>query len=168
MIDLASVLRPGDGILPGQACAEPQSLLEALVEQREQFSGCGLFLGSHYSGILKPQHADHLRLSAYCGIGHNRALADAGALEIVPSPYSQLGGLIRSGRIKADIVFLQVSPPNGRGEYSLGLAADYLVPALAKCRAVIAEVNDQVPWTHGELVLHKKDFALIVESSRAP
>jgi len=168
MIDLASVIRPGDGIIPCQACAEPQTLMEALVAQREQLSGCGVFLGSHYSGILKAEHADHLRLSAYCGIGHNRALADAGALEIVPSPYSQLGSLIRAGRIKADIVFLQVSPPNGRGEYSLGLAADYLVPALAKCRAVVAEVNDQVPWTHGELVLHKKDFALIVETSRPP
>ncbi|MGE5640875.1 MAG: acetyl-CoA hydrolase/transferase family protein [Clostridia bacterium] len=168
MIDLASVIRPGDGIIIGQACAEPQTLVEALVAQRAALSGCAVFLGVNYSGILKPEHADHLRLGAYCGIGQNRALADAGVLEIIPAPYSQLAGLIRGGQIRADIVFLQVSPPNGKGEYSLGLAADYLVPALAKCRAVVGEVNDQVPWTHSEVVLHKKDFALLAETSRPP
>ena len=87
-------------------------------------------------------------------------------LDIHPAPYSQLGPLIRDGRIRADVVMLQVSPPNARGEYSLGLAAEYLVPALESARAIVAEVNDQVPWTHTEPLLRKKDFALIVESSR--
>ena len=165
---LESVIRPGEGILVGQACAEPQSLLEALVERRDALKGCRLFLGIHYSGILRPEHADCLRFTAYCGIGKNRALADAGVLDILPVPYSMLGPLIRSGKIPADVVLLQVSPPNAHGEYSLGLAADYLVPALQTCRAIVAEVNDQVPWTHSERLLKKVDFALLVESSRAP
>jgi acetyl-CoA hydrolase len=168
MVDLASVVRPGDGILWGQACAEPQTLVEALVSQRAQVGAVGCFLGSSYSGIVRPEHADHLRLSSYCGIGTNRALADAGALEILPIPYSQLGPLIRDKRIRCDVLMLQVSPPNARGEYSLGLAADYLVPALDVCRAIVAEVNDQVPWTHTERLLAKDDFDLMVETSRCP
>lgn len=166
--DLASVVRPGDGIVVGQACAEPQALMEALIAQRARLPGCGVFLGSGYSGLLKPEHADHLRLSAYCGIGQNRALVDAGALEIVPAPYSQIGPLIRSGRIRADVLFVQVSPPNALGEHSLGLAADYLVPALDVCRSIVAEVNDQVPWTHTERVLREEDFDLVVHASRPP
>jgi acetyl-CoA hydrolase len=167
-IELAAAVRPGDGIVIGQACAEPQTLVEALVAQRAALSGCSLFLGTGYSGILQPAHADHLRLSAYCGIGRNRALADAGALDILPVPYSQIGALIRAGRIRADVVFVQVSPPNSRGEFSLGLAADYLVPALEVCRAVVAEVNAQVPWTHTDRVLSRKNFSLLVETSRTP
>jgi len=155
-------------MLWGQACAEPQTLVEALVSQRSRLGGVGCFLGSSYSGIVKPEHADHLRLSSYCGIGTNRALADAGVLEILPVPYSQLGSLIRSRAIRADVVMLQVSPPNARGEYSLGLAADYLVPALDVCRAIVAEVNEQVPWTHTERLLTRNDFDLLVESSRPP
>jgi acyl-CoA hydrolase len=165
---LSTVIRPGDGIVVGQACAEPQTLVEALVEQRAALSGCGVFLGVGYAGIIRPEHADHLRLSAYCGIGKNRPLADAGALEILPAPYSQLGRLIREGKIKTDVVLVQVSPPNAGGEYSLGVAADYLVPALETARAVVAEVNDQVPWTHSEKLLRKGDFALITQSSRPP
>lgn len=165
---LSQAIRPGDGIVVGQACAEPQTLVEMLAAQRAALSGCEVFLGANYSGILQPAHADHLKLSAYGGIGHNRKLADAGALEILPVPYSQIGALIRAGRIRADVVFVQVSPPNARGEYSMGLAADYLVPALEVCRAVVAEVNDQVPWTHGERFLNRKDFSLLVETSRPP
>src|SRR6185436_8297758 len=118
MVDLASVIRPGDGIVIGQACAEPQALVGALAEQRARFSGCRPFLGANYSGILKAEHADHLRLSAYCGVGQNRALADGGALEILPVPYSQIAKLIREKRIACDVVLLQVSPPNERGEHS--------------------------------------------------
>jgi acyl-CoA hydrolase len=168
MVDLTSVVRPGDSIMWGQACAEPQTLVEALVSQRASLGAVGCFLGSSYSGLLKPEHADHLKLSSYCGTGTNRALADAGVLDILPLPYSQLGPLIRDRKIKCDVLLLQVSPPNARGEYSLGLAADYLVPALDVCRAIVAEVNDQVPWTHTQRLLAKADFDLLVESSRPP
>ncbi len=168
MLDLASVIRPGDGIVYGQNCAEPQTLVEALVAQRAAFSGARLFVGSSYSGILKPGHADHLRIASYCGSGTNRALAEAGVLDIYPAPYSQLGNLIRTGHIRADVVLLQVAPPNARGEYSLGLAVEYLAAALQVARAVVAEVNDQVPWTQTEPLLRREDFALVVESSRAP
>jgi acetyl-CoA hydrolase len=167
-VDLSSVIRTGDGLVWGQACAEPQTLVEALIAQRAALSGCRAFLGSSYSGLLRPEHADHLRLSSYCGTGSNRALADAGVLEILPAPYSQLGALIRSGRINCDVVMLQVSPPNVRGEYSLGLGVEYLAPALEVARAVIAEVNRQVPWTYTQPVLRREDFDLVVETSRAP
>jgi acetyl-CoA hydrolase len=167
MIDLG-IIRPGDALLWGQACAEPQTLVEALIAQRSALSGCRLFLGSSYSGLLRPEHADHLRFSSYCGTGTNRALANAGVLEILPVPYSQLGALLRSRRLACDVVMIQVSPANPRGEYSLGLGVEYLAPALEVARAVIAEVNDQVPWTHTQPLLRRDDFDLLVESSRPP
>ena len=168
MSDLATLIRPGEAIVCGQACAEPQTLLEALVAQREALRGCSVFVGSSYSGILQPAHADHLRLTSYCGTGTNRALADAGVLDILPAPYSQLGPLLGSGAMRCDAVLLQVSPPNARGEYSLGLSVEYLAPALQACRVVVAEVNDQVPWTRTEPLLRGEDFDLLVKSSRPP
>src|SRR5947208_1753347 len=116
-IDLAQFIRPGDGVIWGQACAEPLTLTEAFVAQRERYPGASAFLGVNYSGTVKAEHADHLKLLAYCGAGQNRKLADAGVLDICPFPYSQLGSLIRGGRLKADVVLLQVSPPNRHGEY---------------------------------------------------
>ena len=166
--DLARFIRPGDGIVFGQACAEPQSLSEALVAQRTAYSGASVFLGVNYTGIVRPEHADHLKLSSYCGAGHNRALADAGVLDIHPHPYSRIAALIRERKIPCDVLLLQVSPPNARGEYSMGLAVDYLLPARQSARAVIAEVNDRIPWTHTEKLYRRDDFDLLVESSREP
>src|SRR5579862_85334 len=166
--DLARFIRPGDGVIVGQACAEPQTLVEALVAQRAAFTGASVFLGVNYAGIVKPAHADHLKLSSYCGAGHNRALADAGVLDIHPHPYSRLAPLIRERKIRCDVALLQVSPPNARGEYSMGLAVDYLPPAIESARAVIAEVNERIPWTRTEKIFRREDFALLIESSREP
>jgi acetyl-CoA hydrolase len=157
------VIRPGDALVWGQACAEPQTLVEMLITERASLSGCSVFMGSSYSGLVRPEHADHLRLASYCGTGTNRALAEAGVLDILPSPYSQLSRVI-----PCDVLMLQVSPPNAAGEYSLGLAVEYLAPAFEKARAVIAEVNEQVPWTNTELRLRRDDFDLLVETSRPP
>ena len=167
-IDLAQFIRPGDGVVWGQACAEPLTLTEAFVAQRSRYTGASVFMGVNYAGIVKAEHTDHLRLTAYCGAGHNRKLADAGLLDICPFPYSQLGDLIRSRRLKADVVLVQVSPANERGEHSLGLSAEYLGPAIKAARVVIAEINDQVPWTHTDTVLTAGDFAVMVHSSRPP
>jgi acyl-CoA hydrolase len=165
-VRLARWIRPGDGVIWGQASAEPQTLVETMVAQRAEFSGARAFMGISYSGIVRPAHADHLRLSAYCGAGANRALADAGVLDICPYPYSQLATLIRQGHIRADVVMVQVSPPNSSGEHSLGMAAEYLVPALQCARVVLAEINDQVPWTHCERMLRAEEISLAVETSR--
>ncbi|HEY5635465.1 MAG TPA: acetyl-CoA hydrolase/transferase C-terminal domain-containing protein [Burkholderiales bacterium] len=167
-IDLAKVLRPGDGVIWGQSTGEPQALVEAFVEQRAAYRGATAFLGISYSGIVRPEHADVLRFSSYAGTGTNRALTAAGVLEIHPHPYSRFGALIRAGRLRADVVFVQVSPPNARGEHSLGLSHEYLLPALEGARAIVVEINDQVPWVHGERTLKAADFALSIETSRAP
>jgi acyl-CoA hydrolase len=166
--ELAGLIRPGDGVILGQACAEPQTLSAALVAQRAAYSGASVFLGVNYAGIVRPEHADHLKLSSYCGAGHNRALADAGVLDIHPHPYSRLAALIRERKIPCDVALIQVSPPNARGEYSMGLGVDYLLPAVRSARAVVAEVNERVPWTHTEKLFRKEEFALLVESSREP
>ena len=167
-LELARFIRPGDGIVLGQACAEPQTLSTALAAQRAAFSGASVFLGINYADVVRPEHADHLKLSSYCGAGHNRALADAGVLEIHPHPYSRLATLIRERKIPCDVALIQVSPPNQRGEYSMGLGVDYLLPALQCARAVIAEVNDRIPWTNTEKLFRKEDFALLVEASYEP
>jgi acyl-CoA hydrolase len=168
ILDLSGIIRPGDGVLWGQGCAEPQTLVEAFVRQRGAYPGASVFLGINFSGIVRPEHADHLRLYAYCGAGRNRALADAGALDILPVPYSQIAGLIRSRRIRVDVLMLQLSPPNARGEHSLGLAAEYLVPALETARVIVAEINERVPWTYTERLLRADDLDLAIRSSRDP
>jgi len=167
-LDLASIVRPGDSVMWGQAGAEPLPLTQALMAQRHAIGNFDVFLGVTYSDTLKVEYVDCIRFSAYCGSGGNRVLAKAGKLDILPCHYSHLQGLMASGRLKVDVLLLQLAPANERGEYSLSVAHEYLIPALQAARVVIAEVNEQAPWTYGERPLREADLDYIVRTARAP
>jgi len=167
-LDLASIVRPGDTVMWGQATAEPVPLTQALMAQRHAIGDFKVFLGMTNSGTLKPEYADRIAFSSYCGTGGNRALVKAGKLDIVPCHYSQFPELIQSGRLKIDVLMLQLAPADEHGAYSLGIAHEFLVQALDAARVVIAEVNDQAPWTCGERPVRDEDLDYIVRTSRAP
>lgn len=162
---LQALIRPGDTFWWGQATAEPRTLTRALVQHRQQLAQggrLGVFVGLGLSDTLQPEHADVLDFCGYAASGPHRALAKAGVLDIIPSHYSHLPGLIAQGLIPADVVLLQVSPPDSQGRYSLGMVQEYLPAALQKARVVIAEVHPDVPWTYGSTYLRAEDFDLLV------
>ncbi|MBI4290707.1 MAG: acetyl-CoA hydrolase/transferase family protein [Betaproteobacteria bacterium] len=166
--DFSSVIRPGDTVMWGQASAEPLPLTQALMAQRHAIGDFKVFLGATYSDSLKPEYADSVSFSAYCGSGGNRALARAGKLDILPVHYSQISGLIDSGRLKVDVLMLQLAPADAHGNYSLSMAHEYLIPALEATRVVIAEVNEQAPWTWGERPVRDQDIDYLLRTSRQP
>jgi acyl-CoA hydrolase len=166
-IDLSAIVRPGDTVMWGQSTAEPLPLTQALMAQRHAIGRFNVFLGVTYSDTLRPEYADCVSFLSYCGTGGNRALAKAGKLDILPVHYSQLPGLIHSGRLKVDVLMLQLAPADAAGNYSLSMAHEYLIPALA-ARVVIAEENEQAPWTFGERPVREDDLDYIVRTSRPP
>lgn len=165
-LDLAALIRPGDLVAWGQGPAEPRTLTRALVDGRHRVGGrFGVFVGIGQGDALAPEVADRIDVLSYCGTGSNRGLARGGALDILPSHYSQLPALIHSGRLPVDVVLLQLSPADDHGRHSLGVAQEYLLAALDRARLVVAEINDQVPWVHGERTLSAADFHAAVHSS---
>ena len=167
-LDFGAIVRPGDTVMWGQADAEPVPLTRALMAQRHAIGNFSVFLGITYSDTLKPEYADCIRFSGYAGTGGNRALAKAGKLDILPCHYSHLRELMASGRLKVDVLLLQLAPANERGEYSLSIAHEYLIPALQTARVVVAEVNEQAPWTYGERPILEADLDYIVHTARPP
>jgi len=167
-LDLARLIRPGDHIVWGQACGEPTTLVEALIAQRDGLGGVSAFAGSSFSGLLTPAITDHVRLSSMGAIGALRSIAKAGALGIVPCHVGQIAGLIEAGIIGCDVAFVQVSPADADGNHSYGLINDYVQAAVAKARIVVAEVNDQVPFTCCDALLPGSRIDYLVEVARPP
>ena len=167
-LDFREFVRPGDGVLWGQACAEPVTLVTRLLEQRHELPGLTVFLGIPVAGTVGVEHTDALRFTSYTGAGGNADLQSAGALEVLPSHYSTYPQLIRSGLIRADVVLVQLSAPDDSGRYSLGLTRDYLAEAVQQARVLIGEVNPRVPWTNGGPALTRSDLAAIIGSSGPP
>jgi acyl-CoA hydrolase len=167
-LDFAQHVRAGDGVLFQQGCGEALSLGEKFVQQRAAYSGAGVFFGSGFSKTFQPEHADHLRFKGIGGIGTLRKLASAGKLDPIPCHISSIEPLLRSGAIRADVVMLQVSPANERGQHSFGLVNDYVRTAMSKARVVIAEINRQIPWAHCDQPLVANEITVAIESDRKP
>lgn len=151
-LDLGKFLKRGDRIVWGQACGEPQTLIEALIAQAESIGDLKAFTATSFSGLLTPDSVRHFSLSSMGAIGALRTLTAANCLGIVPSHVSQIGPMIEQGIIGCDVAFVQVSPADEEGKHSLGLISDHMQSAVAKARVVIAEVNEQVPYTFGEKI----------------
>jgi len=165
-LDLSAIIRSGDTVLWGQGTSEPFTLTEALVRQRADIGPINIFMGLSFSNTVQPEHADYMSFTSYGGVGTNQRLGKAGLLEILPCHYSQLPALISDGRVKCDVVLIQLTPQNEDGEYSLGTVSDYLTDAARHARVVIAEVNDQAPWTYGGEALKEMRIDYIVRTSR--
>lgn len=168
---LGALIRAGDTLWWGQATAEPLTLTRTLAAHRQEIAHGGrlrVFVGIGGSDTLKPEQADTFDFLGYTGGGPHRKLAEAGVLDILPLHYSQIPRFIDAGALPADVVLLQVSPPDAHGRYSLGQVREYLPAAIRRARVVIGAINPDVPWTRGGMDLGASDFALLIDAETPP
>ena len=165
-IDLSAFVRPGDTVVWGQACAEPQSLTEMLVEQRGRIGRFRALIGANFSKTFAAEHADHIDFVGTGAVGNVRHLAKAGVVDIVPFHITSCDRAIENGWLRCDVVLIQVSPPDAQGRYSVGLTSDWIRTAVRHARVVIAEVNAQVPQTSCAEPLTDEDIDVRVDTDR--
>lgn len=147
-LDYSPLLRAGDRIVCGQVCAEPLTLTRRLVAHCAR-SGLPVevFIGAQFADTFD-RAPSSMRFLSYGAIGRASVLADRGLLDVVSERYDRLPDLFEHGALGADVVLIQVAVDD-TGRISPGLACDYLMQAARRARLVIAEVNPDVPWTHG-------------------
>ena len=167
-LDLAAYIKSGDTVAWGQACAEPLTLTELLAAQRARLGSVRCFTGISTLSAVRPELCDHLSFASYCAAGANRALAEAGVLDILPCHYSELPRILGYGPLQVSVLLLALAPSGPDGTFGLGLGADYVATLIGRARVVIAEVNEQVPDVGGDRRLSRDDIDVIVHTSRPP
>jgi acyl-CoA hydrolase len=165
MIDLSAHIRPGDGIWWGQGGAEPEPLVDALLDQADAIGDLRAFCGLTWNERLSRDLPYSLTVLSYGGLGELRRLSRNGQLDVVPCHYSALPRMFAEGRLPSDVGLLQVSTPDADGTVSLGIGVEYVADALKHTRTLIAEVNQQMPDTSGPRVPLSR-FAAVVETDR--
>ena len=165
--DAVRQVHNGDAIIVPTGVGEPPALLGALSEARLDFRGVTVaqVLAMRKYGYLDPQTVDHVRHVAYFYGGATRAGGQAGWIDFIPNYFSEIPAQIERGQIGADVVFSMASPMDAHGYFSLSLGADYTMAAVAKARAVLLEVNPNVPFAHGNCHVHISQVTGLVESS---
>ncbi|MCE3604944.1 4-hydroxybutyrate CoA-transferase [Massilia sp. P8910] len=163
------LVRDGDMIVVPTGVGEPPALLTALSAQRQQFHDVKVaqILAMRKFGYFDQDTAHHVRHASLFFGGASRASGQGGWCDFIPNYFSELPGLIEQGLMPADVVFAMASPMSEQGFFSLSLAVDYTMAAIAKARAVVLEVNPNVPFAHGQCHVHVSQVTALVESGDA-
>jgi acyl-CoA hydrolase len=165
--DAVRQVHNGDFIIVPTAASEPPTLLAALSEQRRDFLDVkiGQILAIRKYGYFDPETAHHIRHVAFFFGGASRAGGQAGWVDFIPAYFSEMPAQIERGQIPADVVFALASPMDAHGYFSLSLGADYTLAAIARARAVVLEVNPNVPFAYGNCHVHISQVTALVETS---
>jgi acyl-CoA hydrolase len=149
-------------------CGTPSVLVDALVARAHALRDVEIVhmmtLGS--AEYTRPEYAGHFRhRGLFLGPNVREAIA-AGRADYTPIFLSEIEGLFENGTLPLDVVLMQVSPPDAHGFVTLGTTVDCTLTALRSAPIVIAEVNRQMPRTHGDTAVHISRISAIVETDR--
>ena len=103
--------------------------------------------------------------SLFTGAALRQPIAD-GRADYVPIFLSDIPRLFYSGAVKLDVAVIQVSPPDKHGYCSLGTSCDAAKAAAETARYVIAEINTQMPRTHGNNVVEFRRIHAFIATDR--
>ncbi len=165
--DALEAVVSGSRVWIQSGCGTPSVLVEAMVARSPHVRDVEVIhmktLGE--AVYTRPEHQGHFRHRALF-LGDNvREAAIAGRADYTPIFLFEIEALIESGAMPLDVVLMQVSPPDAHGYVTLGTTVDSTLTAARNARCVIAEVNDQMPRTHGETAIHISRIDRIVETS---
>jgi acyl-CoA hydrolase len=166
MLDLAPFIKPGDGVWWGQASAEPEPLVSALLDQAGTLGPVRAFTGMTLNERFSDVLPDSLTMMSYGGLGQLRLVSKRSSLQVVPCHYAALPRLFARGLLPRDVGLVQVSPPDSGGMVSLGIGVEYVADALPHTRTLLAEVNQRMPATKGTPRVPLSAFAATVETDR--
>ncbi|WP_299106540.1 acetyl-CoA hydrolase/transferase family protein [uncultured Winogradskyella sp.] len=160
------VVKSNDRVYIQAAAAAPQSLIKALTARHEELRNvevCHL----HTEGeapYANPELRESFHVNSFF-IGKNvRHTLKAGNGTYTPVFLSELPRLFQRRIINLDVVLIHVSVPDRHGYCSLGVAVEAILAAIDNAKTVIAQVNPQMPRTHGAGVIHITEIDYFVES----
>jgi len=167
--DAVRRIRPGQRVFIGTGCGQPQDLVQALADRANELTDTEivhlLTLGD--APYADRKLADSFRVNSFFIAENVRGMIQEGLGDYTPIFLSDIAALFASGQLPIDAALIQVSPPDERGRCSLGISVDIVKSAAENARLVIAEVNPNMPRTHGDSFIHVYDIDVLVPTERA-
>jgi acyl-CoA hydrolase len=167
--DVVAHIKSGDKVFVHGAAATPTTLLDAMVE-RTDLEGVELY-HLHLGGPCRFAEAqyEHAFISHSLFTGAElRPAISAGRGHYIPVFLSDIPALFSSGRIPLDVALVSLSPPDQHGVCTLGTSVDAAKAATEHARIILAEINEQLPRTHGATAVKFERVTAAVHTNRPP
>jgi len=166
--DAVSLITSGMKVFVHGAAATPTPLLDALAA-RTDVEDVRLY-HLHTDGAApwtEPGMAGRFRSISLFNGPALRAPVNDGRADFVPIFLSDVPGLFSSGTVSIDVALVHLSPPDSHGYCSLGTSVDAARAAVDSARFVVAEINEQMPRTHGNTAVPFDRIDAFVHTDRA-
>jgi acyl-CoA hydrolase len=165
--EAVNVVKSKDRIFLSGNAATPLLLTNALAQRASELSDVEvnhiLLLGD--DPLSKPGMHQHFRHNSFfVGPGDRQSIAD-GYSDYVPVHLSQVPAIFSSNYIPLDVVLLHLSPPDAHGFMSFGVECAASKAAAENAKIVVAQVNERMPRTLGDVFIHVSRVHKIVECS---
>ncbi len=153
---VVELIKSGDRVFVHSAAASPQVLINAMTERANELRDVEI-VHLHIDG--EAPYADEKYLDSFhvnsLFIGPNlRSATQKGNASYIPVFLSEVPLLFRRKILPLDVALIQVSPPDAHGYCSLGVSVDATKAAIDTARVILAQVNEQMPRTHGDGLIH--------------
>lgn len=163
---LLEKLKPGQKIFVSSGVAAPGKVLTAIAGSdakniRDLEIIQLITLGKY---LTSPSEYPQYRLKTFnIGESIGKEIAE-GKVDFIPANLMELPYIFLSGAVAVDVAIIQTSVPDDKGFMSLGVAVDVANIVIKQASLTIAEINPNMPVTHGETSLHISNIDYIIES----
>lgn len=154
--EAVTVIESGNRVFIHSAAATPRLLVDAMTARASSLRNVDIvsihtewdapYIADEYEGIFNIQ-------AFFVGANIRKAV-NSGRASYIPMFLSEIPAYFRSGAMPIDVALIQVSPPDRHGYCSLGVSVDVSNAAADVARHVIAQVNPNMPRTHGDGLIH--------------
>lgn len=153
-------------VASGGLSAEPIVLLEALAERAGGIAPVTLLGGMLIDGYraLSPHLGNAIRLETW--FMPQTLLGDVGMgpnVDFLPMTWTQVCRYVET--LDIDVCLVMVSPADENGYHSLGISSSLNSFLVNRSRVVLAQVNDEMPYTLGDSLVHESQIDFAVEQS---
>ena len=157
-------IKPGQRIFIGTGVAEPLELVRALTKRAYELPDTEIvhLLTFGEAPYAHKELAQYFRTNSFFIAENVRDIIQEGLGDYTPVHLSDIPRLFDSGQLPLDAALIQVTPPDERGMCSLGVSVDIVKSAAENASLVIAQVNPNMPRTHGDSSLHIHEIDVLV------
>jgi len=159
------LIKSGDRIFIHGSAATPQTLLKGLAANSEHLRNIELIAVSTMGelDLTKPEFKDRFYFNSLFVSENIRECINGDNGEYVPIFLSEISKLFEKGILPIDVALIHVSPPDKHGYCSMGTSVDVAKSAIKHAKKVIAQVNPNMPRTHGDGFVHISRLHAITE-----
>ena len=158
--EAVKLIKSGDKVVFQHDVGEPAELVRAMVRNAENYKGVEI---SHMFSLgpgdyCKEEYKENFHPNMWFVSGQTRKAVNNWG-DYTTCFFHELPELMRDGIIQVDVVLINVSKPDKLGYVSTGVSGDYTVQAIKSAKTVIAQVNEHVPFSYGDVVFPLMEYA---------